>query len=142
MCCLTKKFQHVCNMLVLPADITHGTCCLKFNTQHVLFCFSTLRLLVQNSMRRVLSPTFKQHRPCVETTSHQDNAHYMCHKQHWCAESTSSHVHWSVICPRCVKTTHEMRYKCCFNTCSSKQHAMGTLTWVISTWLFLQYMCN
>ena len=103
----------------LPADITHGTCCLKFNTQHVLFCFSTLRLLCQNSMRRVLSPTFKQHRPCVETTSRQDNTHYVPQATHQCAESTSSHVLGVLYCPSCIKITHEMRYKCCFNTRSN-----------------------
>ena len=122
----------------LPADITHGTCCLKFNTQHVLFCFSTLRLLCQNSMRRVLSPTFKQHGPCVETTSRQDNTHYVP-QQHTGVLNLHPVMCIGVLyCPRCVKITHEMRYKCCFNTCSSKQHTMVTLMWVISTWLFLQ----
>ena len=147
-CCFTGYFNTLCvlfnskssarvqHVSFLPADITRGTCCLKFNTQHVLFCLSTLRLLCQNSMRRVLSPTFKQHGPCVETTSRQDNTHYVPQATHWCAESTSSHV---LYCPHCVKITHEMKYKCCYNTCSIKQHMMGTLMRVIfSTWLFLQ----
>ena len=90
-------------------------------------------------MRKVLSPTFKQHGPCVETTSRQDNTHYVPQATHWCAESTSSHV---LYCPRFVKITHEMRYKCCLNTCFSKQHTMGTLMWIISTWLFLQCGCS
>ena len=68
-CCFTGYFNTLCvlfnskssarvqHVSFLPADITRGTCCLKFNTQHVLFCLSTLRLLRRNSMRRVLFPT-------------------------------------------------------------------------------------
>ena len=93
----------MCNMLVF-------TC--QYNTWHVLFevqhtacvvLFSTLRLLCQNSMRRVLSPTFKQHRPCVETISRQDNTHYVPQATHWCAESACSHVNWCVILPSLCK---------------------------------------
>jgi len=51
----------------------------------------------------MLTPTFKQHGPCVETTSRQDNTHYVPQGTHWCAESTSSHVHWSVILPSLCK---------------------------------------
>ena len=105
LCCLTKKFQHVCNMF-LPADITHGMCCLKFNTQHV-FCFSTLRLLCQNSMRRVLSPTFKQHGPCVETTSCQDSTQYVP-QQHTGVLNLHPVMCIGVLyCPRCVKKTRD-----------------------------------
>ena len=89
-------------------------------------------------MRRVLSPTFKQHGPCVETTSRQDNTHYVP-QQHTGVLNLHPVMCIGVLyCPPCVKITHEMRYKCCFNTCSSKQHTMVTLMWVISTWLFLQ----
>ena len=104
----------------------------------MLFRFSTLRLLCQNSMRRVLSPTFKQHGPCVETTSRQDNTHYVL-QQHTGVLNLHPVMCIGVLyCPRCVEITHEMRYKCCFNTHSSKQHTMVTLMWVISTRLFLQ----
>ena len=103
----------------------------------MLFHFSTLRLLCQNSMRRVLSPTFKQHGPCVETTSRQDNTHYVL-QQHTGVLNLHPVMCIGVLyCPRCVEITHEMRYKCCFNTHSSKQHTMVTLMWVISTRLFL-----
>ena len=106
----------------------------------MLFRFSTLRLLCQNSMRRVLSPTFKQHGPCVETTSRQDNTHYVL-QQHTGVLNLHPVMCIGVLyCPRCVEITHEMRYKCCFNTHSSKQHTMVTLMWVISTRLFLQCM--
>ena len=104
----------------------------------MLFRFSTLRLLCQNSMQRVLSPTFKQHGPCVETTSRQDNTHYVL-QQHTGVLNLHPVMCIGVLyCPRCVEITHEMRYKCCFNTHSSKQHTMVTLMWVISTRLFLQ----
>ena len=104
----------------------------------MLFCFNTLHLLCQNNIRRVLSPTFKQHGPCVETTSRQDNTHYVP-QQHTDVLNLHPVMCIGVLyCPPCVKITHEMRYKCCFNTCSSKQHTMMTLMWVISTWLFLQ----
>ena len=76
-------------------------------------------------------PVLKQ--PVAKTT------HIMCHKQHTGVLNLHPVMCIGVLyCPHCVKITHEMRYKCCFNTCSSKQHMMGTLMWVISTWLFLQ----
>ena len=144
-CCFTGYFNTLCvlfnskssarvqHVSFLPADITRGTCCLKFNTQHVLFCLSTLRLLCQNSMRRVLFPTGTM---CWNKESPRQ--HTLCATSNTLVytESTSSHV---LYCPHCVKITHEMKYKCCYNTCSIKQHMMGTLMRVIfSTWLFLQ----
>ena len=80
----------MCNMLVF-------TC--QYNTWHVVFEVQHTACVVL----RVLSLTFKQYGPCVETTSHQDNTHYVPQATHWCAESTSSHVHWSVILPSLCK---------------------------------------
>ena len=99
----TKQFHLVCTFIIWCLFLFMCACC--FNTVCVLFqcvvCFSTL--LCQNSMWRVLSPTFKQHGPSVETTSRQDNTHYVPQATHWCAESTSCHVHWCVILPLLCK---------------------------------------
>ena len=63
-------------------------------------------------------PVLKQ--PVAKTT------HIMCHKQHTGVLNLHPVMCIGVLnCPRCVKITHEMRYKCCFNTCSSKQQHDG-----------------
>ena len=58
-------------------------------------------------MRRVLSPTFKQHGPCVETTSRQDNTHYVP-QQHTGVLNLHPVMCIGVLyCPRCVKITRD-----------------------------------
>ena len=108
---------------------THSMCC--FVLAHYACCVKTACGECCPQPSSSMDPVLKQ--PVAKTT------HIMCHKQHTGVLNLHPVMCIGVLyCPRCVKITHEMRYKCCFNTCSSKQHTMGTLMWVISTWLFLQ----
>ena len=143
-CCLTGYFNTLCVLAALTWFVccftgyfnTLCTLCLKFNM--CCFVLAHQACCVKTACRKCCpqpssSTDLVLKQPVTKTT------HIMCHEQHTGLLNLHPVMCIGVLyCPHCVTKKHEMRYKCCFNTCSSEQHTMGTLMQVISTWLFLQ----
>ena len=103
---------------------THSMCC--FVLAHYACCVKTACGECCPQPSSSTDPVLKQ--PVAKTT------HIMCHKQHTGVLNLHPVMCIGVLyCPRCVWDTNVVS-----THAPAKEHTMGTLTWVISTWLFLQ----